>query len=553
MRADINELIHSIAREQVNAEGEKAALKDLYDEYRVPFYYTALSILKNEKKAENAAAEAFRRLSALAYKFDEALNAEYWFFDVLYTLCANAAGADFDKKIAGIPNVPHDLVQEPEVYIKLYSNLAANEISSIAEKKKSVVKGILKNEERWEIIKNIAPQYCPDYWNIISGDKETGYEGFSEKERIRTETQDIKNKRTMSAKRILAIILVVTFVCSAVMTAVVLLTKKFGSDVDKNEVSDDIILQFNNSIAVAEMNGSIYFGKDDSLWKYDTTVGKSEKISDDNPKEILSDGQYIYYRNHKDGYMYRVDGNGDNKVSLCDKPGASMALYEDKLYFSTGDGIYSIPSSGGKIADAQLLLDLSTDNNLYCVDMDVDSQGNTFFAGGIGKGIHHITEFNGEPSLEGVFADEVYVLKIDGDKLYFDCKEATGKIFLYRFDITKYLAAEATQRVLPEVVYDLSDEKVLLATGAFDVKNGKIYVAGEEKDVSVIYLIDEAGNKKKLTEIPEGEIKARNNLVISDIYVFGEKVYYFCSDGKAGGDRAFFEYDININKTSRIF
>ena len=80
MRADINELIHSIAREQVNVEREKAALKELYEEYRLPFYYTALSILKNEKKARNAAAEAFRRLGALAYKFDETLNAEYWFF-----------------------------------------------------------------------------------------------------------------------------------------------------------------------------------------------------------------------------------------------------------------------------------------------------------------------------------------------------------------------------------------------------------------------------------------------------------------------------------------
>ena len=172
MRADINELIHSIAREQVNAEGEKAALKELYDEYRVPFYYTALSILKNEKKAENAAAEAFRRLSGLAYKFDETLNAEYWFYDVLFTLCANAVGGKLEKNTAGIPNVPRDLVQEPEVYIKLYSNLDVREIASVAERKKSEVKSILKNDERWEIIKNIAPQYCPDYWDIISGEKD---------------------------------------------------------------------------------------------------------------------------------------------------------------------------------------------------------------------------------------------------------------------------------------------------------------------------------------------------------------------------------------------
>ena len=155
--------------------------------------------------------------------------------------------------------------------------------------------------------------------------------------------------------------------------------------------------------------------------------------------------------------------------------------------------------------------------------------------------------------MEGIFADEVYVLKIDGDKLFFDYKEANGKIFLYKFDITKYLTAEENKRVLPEVVYDASDEKVSLATGAFDVTNGKIFFAGEENDMSVLFFIDEEGNRKKLTEIPADYAATRKNLVISDIHVFEKKVYYFCSDGKSGGNRAFFEYDMNTNKTCKIF
>ena len=69
----------------------------------------------------------------------------------------------------------------------------------------------------------------------------------------------------------------------------------------------------------------------------------------------------------------------------------------------------------------------------------------------------------------------------------------------------------------------------------------------------VRYFLDEEKKLSKVCEIPPSEANARKKLVISDVHVFGEKVYYFCSDGKAGGDRAFFEYDININKTSRIF
>lgn len=553
MITDINELIHLIAKEQANGDDENSALKELYNEYRIPFYFVALSIVKNEKKAKNAAAEAFRRLRDSAYKFDEKLNAQYWFFDVLYTLCANAAGADFDKQINSIPNVPKTLVQQPEVYIKIYSDLTIGEIAAVTERKKSEIKKNLKIDDHFDVIKNIASQYCPDFWDIVSGEKETGYEGFSEKERIRTEKEVSQKKRIMGSKRILAFVLLITFVCSAIMTAVVLLTEKFGSDIDKNAVSEDIVLQFNNSIAVAEMNGAVYYCRGDALWKYDTKEKKSVKISNDNPKEILSDGQYIYYRNHNDGYMYRVDEDGKNKFSLCDRPGAAMALYDGKLYFSTGDGIYSIPTSGGKIADAQLLLDISNDKNLYCVDMEVDSKGNTFFAAGIGKGIHHITVFNNTPSLEGIFSDEVYALKIDGDKIFFDYKEASGKILLYKFDITKYLTTEENKRVLPEVVCDSKGEKVILDTGAFDVSNDNIYFTGKENDVSVIYLIDKEGTKKKLTEIPKDERTARKRLVISDIHVFDDKVYYFCSDGKSGGVRAFFEYNIKTNQTKKIF
>lgn len=548
-----NEIIQAIARETANGDAENASLKVLYDEYRISFYFTALSFLRNEKKAQNAAAEAFRRLRDTSYRFDETLNAEYWFFDVLYTLCANAGGTLALKQTKSIPNVPKDLVHEPEAYIKMYSDLEAGDIASLADKKRSEVKRILKNDEKWDVVKNIAPQYCPDYWDVIIGSEPTGFEEYSEKERIKTEEEEIHQKRAGSAKRIIAIVLVVTFICSAIMTAVVLFTKKFGSDRDKNEANEEIVLQFNNSIAVTEMNGELFYCQDGCLWKYSTKSGEKRKISEDYPKELLSDGTYVYYRNNSDGYMYRVDSEGGNRLLLCDTPGAAMALHDGKIYFSTGDCIYSIPSSGAKISEAELLLDISSDSNLYCVDTEVDENGNVFFAGGIGKGIHFITEFNGEPSLDGIFADEVYALKLDNGFIYFDYKEANGNIFLYKFDIEKYLNAKQGERVMPQVVYDKDDKKAGLATGAFDVSGGDIYFAGEDKDVSALYCIDKAGNRKKITEIPTSETQIKKKLVISDVHVFGEKVYYFCSDGKSGGDRAFFEFDMNTNSTNKIF
>ena len=125
VKKDINELVYLIAKEHANAEVERQALKELYEMYRAPFYFVAFSLFKNDKKAKLVAAEAFRRIQELAYRFEDTLNAQYWFFDVLYTLCANATGTT---------------ESHAECYIKMCSELTANEIASLTDKKNSEVK-----------------------------------------------------------------------------------------------------------------------------------------------------------------------------------------------------------------------------------------------------------------------------------------------------------------------------------------------------------------------------------------------------------------------------
>ena len=85
------------------------------------------------------------------------------------------------------------------------------------------------------------------------------------------------------------------------------------------------------------------------------------------------------------------------------------------------------------------------------------------------------------------------------------------------------------------------------------MNNGKIYFVGEENDTSAIYMLDENKKPVKVTEIPKNESNTRKKLVISDLHIFEGSLYYFCSDGKSGGDRAFFEYNMNSNTTNRIF
>ena len=234
-----------------------------------------MCFFKDEKKAVAAATEAFRRIEASAYRFDEELNAEYWFFDVIYTLCANAADKDKGHATTGIPYIPKELMQAPEVYIKIYSELEAAEIASLAGKKRTEINKILKNKDICDVIKDIAPQHCPDFWEDVTENKATGFETYSEKERSKTEKEQRAQKRSVDLKRIVAIVLVVAFACSAITVGILLITKKFGSDIDKNEAHEDITLQFNNSIAVAEMDGAIYYCADNAMYKYDKKEHKN--------------------------------------------------------------------------------------------------------------------------------------------------------------------------------------------------------------------------------------------------------------------------------------
>ncbi len=540
-------LIHSVAKE------EQSAIRELYDRYKVGFYFTACSILNDADLAKAATVEAFRRIICNAYKFDEALNAEYWFFDILYTLCVNYVvekGYAYENKENAIPA---NIEAPTEMYIKLFSSLKLNDIAALTRKSRIEISKVMRVAFDEIEIKDAATKFCPEFFDCVVSNDKTMFEEISEKERALTNEGELKQKKVNYIKRGVIIAVAVAFVCVSIFGIYSLVNKNYGSDIDHDPLGEDILIQFDNKIACTQMNGYIYFcGSDNKLYRRELTSDKNELVNDDYPKELINDGEYIYYRNYNDGYMYRIDFEGKKKISLCDVPGTSMALYNNRLYFSATNGIYSIPSEGGKFDDAELVLDTSQDANLYCVDMEIDEKGNVFFAGGIGGGIHHVTEYNSEPSVEGIFNDEVYNICIDNGFLYFDCKDTTGKILLYSFDLEAYYSNKSDTRILPKVVSNSKGENIILSTGAFFVYNGNIYFTGENNNASVIYMLDKDKKQQELIGIPEGSSYNKNNLYISDIYVSNEIIYCYASDGKSKGDRVFYMYEINDGKQNTI-
>lgn len=547
---DLNLLIHSIAKDDENA------LKEIYDKYKVPFYFIALSVTKNDGAALSIAAEAFKRLRREAYRFEDELNAEYWLCDILYTLCYNKMAyrstvSDHTAKIF----LPDLLKQEPEVFIKAYTGLGKGEISALTEKKKSVVSSIIDAQTaNMESIKSTAQAQCPEYWEAVHSEIPTGAEELPHDIKNRPETQVRKEKRAYGYKKILLIVILVAVIAGSVYVVINLIRKNYSADQDTDGLGEAVQVQFNNRMAMTELGGNIYFrGANNAFYKKNMAGGNIEKISDDYPKELLNDGEYVYYRNNHDGFMYRINPDGSGRTQLCNVPGAAMTLYKGELYFSTAGGIYRIPASGDTIENAKLVLDTSHDANLFCVDMDLDAQGNVYFSSGVGKGLHHITEYNGEPSVDGIFADEAYTIQIDGDTLYFDYKEMSGKIILYCFDLKAYLSEESGARVLPSLVKTADGKTVELATGAFYAKDGNVYYTGTSEGRSALFKLDSSLNVSELTKTVDGTLNYGAKLYITDLYVTGDWAYCFCSDGKSNGKRIFFAYDLNKDITVNIY
>lgn len=540
------------------AKYDEDALKEFYSAYKAAFYAVSMSVIKNEAGARAAASDAFVCIRELAPRFEDEMDAEYWIFDILYKLCAGRA-----KEIKRAGKSEYDtqglLKAEPEAIIGAYTKLSASDIAALTGKRRASVTAVIKNikQSGADALKKAADAACPDYWeDIVSKiDTETQTELSDEDKTHSGLSKKSKEERAKGNyyKRIIAVILLVSFLSGVVLLVVNLIRNNYSGDVDKNALGEDMLLQFNNNTAMTEMNGSIYYrGADSAFYKRNMSTGETAKISDDHPMELLNDGKYIYYRNNRDGYMYRIDENGGDRTQLCDAPGTSMELYGGYLYFSSTGGIYRIPESGGKMDDAELMLDTSTDVNLYCVDMAIDEAGNVFFASGIGRGVHHITEYNGEPSVDGVFIDEVYTLQIDDGKLYFDYKDMSGRITLYGFGLDSYydfLENTGSQRVWPQPVESSAGTDIVLSTGAFFAKDGNVYYAGTSGGLSALYMLNASGNTEKLTDIAGGS----RNLYITDIYVSDDYVYCYCSDGRSGGNSLLFAYDIDTHETVKVY
>ena len=547
---------------------------NLYEKMRVSVYTLCLSITKNKNLARDLAAETFRRVKRDAYKFDTDLNGEYWILDIASRLSQNALSEkSFQSQLSrqyidNVSIIMGDLINNAKndrasiVFMRLLTSLRKSDIAKLlnyyqasckAEYTRAIKQLKLKNSyySKKEIINTLkedATNSCPDYWAFISAPVNATVENISdevtfipEEEKI---TEEHPEKNEKNGRRILLICGIILFTLS--LTTVVFYY--FFKDRNSEEKYDSSNIQYDNTTAMIELNGTLYYtgknGRD--LCAFNPSQDKTGVIilKDSQPKEIDTDGTYLYYRSQKDGYMYRVDPKTGSSVKISYMPGVSLDIYDHYLYFGSEGGIYRIDLEGDvQNAEPELLLDTSSDVSLFCVDLEVGEDGTVFFCSGAGKGIHQIYDYEGTPLNKGLFSDEAYSIQYDNGYVYFDFP-IKNVINLYKINL-KTLRIFTVGRSYS--TYDTDDAPLgaqgnaaTLFSGAFQVIDTVTYYAAEDG----IYKVPFEGGEG--TQV----VKKTLNTTITDLYISDNYIYCFYSDGKKDTDRHLVAYKLTEPEVS---
>jgi outer membrane protein assembly factor BamB len=285
---------------------------------------------------------------------------------------------------------------------------------------------------------------------------------------------------------------------------------------------------------LVEIDGVVYFQnyKDKSkLYSFDLKTRKMLKLTDDFVKELVTDGEYLYYRNRNDGRIYRINKDGSDRKQISKEAGSSIFIYDEYIYYTSPDGISRMKKDG---QDAELLYK-NTKEDLFFYDIFVYN-GTIYFSGGAGLGIYYLDDSGEETEVNVLYFDEAYDIHVLDGYIYFNIFKqhisANRQIPMYRYDLDEKNYNEVSDINLNSSAYYIYD-KYLYMDG---------YVrstSGLKKDQGLYRIDTETGESILL-------IDRRS----TDIYVSESYIYSYTSDN--GGSLV--AYDINdVKKTIVIF
>lgn len=523
----------------------KGDFKELYDLTHCQVYALILTTVKDKVLAREILIETYKRVWAKAPFFDTDFSGEFWLYNIVKNLCENVLHdkalntSSRSNRIDGFSKIATNALfmlkaDRGQILVlrcvtrlkssdiakllwyyksaeKKEYKLALKELASLSQCKQSVIPSLLKAE---------ISKLNPDFWDAIDNNKSTMVDHISDDEHFVLENdaceKDEQEKEVVklpldaqAKKRFIKKLIIVLCVFAALIfipTAVIL--NKTKKDVPI------ITVQFGNKIAIVEIGDTAYYQnyKDSSkLYSYDFTSKNKKLLCDDKIKELVTDGQYLFYRNENDGRLYRINTDGSDKKQISQNPGTSMALDGENVYYSEKDGIYRMKKDG---SSRELVL-IPESEDMYRYNMEV-YEGKLYFSSGVGGGIFYVNLSEPGSRAKAIYTAEAYDFQIYEGYLYFNIK--TSESNLYRLN----LKDEKLQKI-PNTV---------LRTQAFYLFKGKIFFDGFSSDsnslatapVSSIYSINIDGSG-----LEKCFVDAASDMLVTEKRIY---CYYPTSNGK---------------------
>ncbi|HOA32598.1 MAG: DUF5050 domain-containing protein [Clostridia bacterium] len=552
------------------SKNEEKDLKELYDKTHHTVYGLALSLVRDRVLARDITIETYRRVKQFANTYDTDINAEYWLLDITKNLSINALhdkdihAALKEGKLDNVSKAVRDTVSSLKndrgsiIVLKAMSGLSMKEIANLlwyyhASARNEYKRGLKELRKKdnvkrsasdiLEYIRRDITSSAPDVYDQILSDKQTRVSFVShevlnlsedeitftdkdaELEYIRRLAKSGKSAKRARLGGIAAMVLVCVVLVSLVIYAIV-------ENYKKNYDRDRYNLGY--EIALVEVDGVVYFQnyKDKSkLYSFDLKTKKLVKLSDDFVKELVTDGEYLFYRNRNDGRIYRINKDGSDRQQISTEAGSSIFLYNDYIYYTSPDGISRMKKDG---QDVELVYH-NTKEDMFFYDIFVHDD-TIFFSGGAGLGIYYLDETGEETEVNVLYFDEAYDLHILGGNIYFNT----------------FKQHAATNRQIPMYRYDL-DEKTYHAVSDINLNSSAYYINDKYLYIDG-YVRSTSGLKKDQGLYRIDTETGASSLLIdrksTDIYVSETFIYSYTTDN--GG--SLIAYDINdINKTIVIF
>lgn len=553
------------------AKGKEEDFEEFYRRTCSGVFGFALSYVKDRFLAREIAVEAYRRVKKLAYKFDSDLNGEFWLLGIVKNLCVNALCDGEISRIAALhraDNLTHLLRQaifETDedrgklLVLRNATHLSKQEIAELlwyrrasadGEYRRGIRQlvalqegGLTAEEVKAELREDLV-SCTPEYLSLIAAEKETAVASFShdnltvdegefalpgessEARKLRlTQKAEKKRKRLVTGLSVTASVILLAVAGFAIWYFAL-----NGRSLLKEPDEESIPItppQYNTRVALCEQDGILYFqnlAQGGMLYSLDMRDGSAaaRKLSDDVPKELLSDGAFLYYRKDGTGHFYRR-ALPDGESEQLDLPnGSILRIRGDRFYFSSRNGISAAKKDGSEL---QELLTVTAGTQLLREDIEIAEDGTVYFSGGASGGLYRLEQTEAGYVYEPVADGYIYDFSIAGQALIFDALAGDGTGTLRRVDIS------------PENLSDTATLDAVLLSAAFYVKGDFIYYYGlaeteDGRQEKGIYRIrtDSPGTGGG----PELVLSlADSRFDVSDLYVTDDFLYcYFCSGEK---------------------